>query len=320
MSNISSIFNDTGSLNLLTGIVILIVIPLILNFIDKYFGYIWQILFERKKEYLWRENVLRNKTVKESLDDYKNIGSDNHYWPFYLYMGGTLGLFLPKLIIDISFILVGKIIEIEFLASVNADQLLSLTIPSLMLPVLLILILVSNRINEYSNTFKGENLSVNYNKISNLNFSVSSFTVLFFIVFYILFSPIYKFKTELNSYLYPSTILFFLDVVLFIVIFYSLYLNLKDYNYRIKSYLNKKYGKRYPYIYVSTIGSNEATGQVKDIFNSKYMILNNNGIEEIILWTSIDIIKIQEQKVSETSLQMSILDYYKQIRIRNKIC
>ena len=207
----------------------------------------------------------------------------------------TLGLLLPLLIITISLILVGKTIEIEFFASVKADQLLSLIIPSLMLPVLFILIIVSNRINEYSNTFEGEDLSVNYNKILNLNYSVSSFTVSFFILFLIIFSPIDKFKTELNSYLHPSTILLFVEVGLFILIFYSLYLNLKDYNYKIKSYLNKKYGISYPYVYISTIGSNEAIAQVKDIFNSKYLILSNNGIEEIILWTSIDIIKIKNK-------------------------
>lgn len=289
MSNISSISTDAGTLNtILTAIVIVIVFPLILSFMDK-------ILIERKKEYLWRKTVLRNRTVKESLDNYKKIGSDNYYWFFYLYGGGILGLLLPLLIITISLILVGKTIEIEFFASVKADQLLSLIIPSLMLPVLFILIIVSNKINEYSNTFEGEDLSVNYNKILNLNYSVSSFTVSFFILFLIIFLPIDKFKTELNSYLHPSTILLFVEVGLFILIFYSLYLNLKDYNYKIKSYLNKKYGVSYPYVYISTIGSNEATGQVKDIFNSKYLILNNNGIEEIILWTSIDIIKIKNK-------------------------
>jgi len=215
------------------------------------------------------------------------------------------------LVIDFSLKLVGEIIEFKPLTTVNADQLLSLIIPILFLFILLFLFFISNKINKYSQKFEGEHMLVNYNKISNINFSAGSFTILFFFSFLILFLPIYKFHTILNYYLPPSLLLLILDIGLFVLILYFLYFNSKDYKYRIKLYLNKKYGKKYPYVYISTVGSSSASGQVKDIFNGKYLILDNNGVEEIILWTSIDIIKIQDSKTPDTSYQKSILDYYR---------
>lgn len=310
MTSASSIFTDTDPLTVLSSVILIIIVPLILNFFDKYFGYIWRDTFERKKEYLWKESVLRNKTAKESFDTYKRIGSNNYFGLLCLYIGAILGSFLTIIVISSSVYFVKNLNEIKVFSGVSADQLLSLIIPLLILIIELCLIVISNMINSYSKSIQGEKILTKYNSILNLNLSVSSFTALFFIFFLFLFLPLYGFRSTLGNYFYPSILLFLFDCGFLYITFYSLYLNLKDYKYKIKSYLNKKYGKNYPYVYILTAGNNESTGQVKDIFNPKYIILNNDRTEEIVLWLSIDILKIQEQKISENSSQKSILDFY----------
>ncbi|MDK2912507.1 MAG: hypothetical protein PWR29_1464 [Methanolobus sp.] len=175
--------------------------------------------------------------------------------------------------------------------------------------MILFLIFVIIRINHYSKDFEKEDLIKKYNTVWNLNLATSNFIVLFFIFYLIYFSVVFKIGFNLEEYLFTSVGFFLLDGGTLVLLFCSVYLNMKVYKQNIKLYLNTKYGKNYPHVYVSTNGTNEATGQVSDIFNSKYLILNNEGTEEIILWSSIDLLKIQEYKQLKSNSQKSIFEY-----------
>lgn len=303
--------SDVSSLDIyLLGTGLTIIVPLLIKFIDSSFSHFWGYIFKQKKEYHWNETVLRNKIIKQSFDEYESIGSENDFWPFYLYLGSILGALVPVFIFYICLFFSAKIVDINFVANIaNIDQLLSLMIPLFMLLSIFILIaVIINTYKRFENLEK-EELIENYNKLANQIFTISAYILLYIVFSSIYFITVLKINFKLEEYFFLSAVLFLLNDSLLIFSLYSLYLKIKSYRGRIKVYINSKYGKRYPFIHVSTVGSNHANGQVKDIFNSKYLILSNNGTEEIILWSSIDLLKIQEYKIAEDYLQKSILEY-----------
>lgn len=284
-------------------------IPIILKIVNLCLEQLQDYLSERKKENLWKKTIFRNKNVTDSFYDYREAVHSDKRWLIYLYCGSFLAFVTSFILLFISLYLESKIpnessitsmnnfTNTSMITTYNPNLLPFISYPIMTFFVLLIVQLVSESIHKRSKSFKEETLLEKYNSTINKYWLIGSFMTLLLIA--VVFNFAIFNLAPLPDNIYSSLVYFVFIILIYIHIFKYMILSIKDYKYEMKSYLNMKYGAGYPFVFISTIYNNKISGQVRGIFNQKYLGLNNDETEEIVLWSSIDTLTIQKQNTNQ---------------------
>jgi len=116
-----------------------------------------------------------------------------------------------------------------------------------------------------------------------------------FLVIYVEFLIPSELEFNLNIVIIMNIITFMFILVSII----GLIISKKRFLDLIKTAFNKKWFKKFPNLCITTLGGVQIDGIVNDAFNTDYIILNKNGNEIIILWSSVASIEFQSDKYKE---------------------
>lgn len=266
-------------------ILILLLIPIVLKFSEVWFTN-W--LLNSKNKILVRM-FREEKSIKCCLDEYVQLerSSKGLVQILMVYSGLFCGFMLPLLLFIITFLILKisteKIIPIDYLYHY------AFSISNLIVSLIFLILIVKL----YNNIKSLEPIQL----ISKFkNYYRSYFFIIFFALSFFAYNLLinYSFLHAMISLKFPSElhfkIIIFINLIAFLFSLLLITKSIIDKKYflgLLRSALNQKWFMRFPMIYIITSAGVEIRGKVKDAFNSDYIILNDNGNQIIILWSSI---------------------------------
>ena len=274
--------------------IVLLTIPIIKYLAEKYIDKYFDDSLSKKKANVWKNRMLGNPSVKKSLESYNNLGLDNfsRTYPF-IFIGAILGYFVPILIVDKVIINMTDKFIAYFELGVPLDKLLSITIPTAFFIIVFIYIICADKLIKQFREINDRDLIDKYSSTLNKSIALISFTVAFFIICLLYFSVLFRLKGIVEDYFIGSIAIFVVVGILLFVVLISTLFNLQSYKNRIKGYLNLGNESGYPYVRAFTVNNSEINGKLKDPFDSTFLVVKNVTGKEMILWSSIDSLTIE---------------------------
>ena len=108
----------------------------------------------------------------------------------------------------------------------------------------------------------------------------------------------------------PYAVIFIFNLVLLTTIPIGAITQNQDYKNSLKNILNSKGSRSFPHLHVRTKENIQIDGIIMDIFDNKFLILENNGVKKITLWDSVSTLEISEGEVVDTIYQKKLQDYF----------
>lgn len=286
--------------------------------ISPVFVYVLKRIFDEKwankTEYIWKEIIQRNRSVKNCQKDFRNLGAKNFWWFMYIYAGFFGGLIFLMAILFLSFFLAKYLSSIDLLDTYfnehdkELESLFSLCFSTITCVSSLVFLYTSEKIHNYGKSINEENLFRKYNNFINYSLANALAIAVYSLFLYPLLFIILK-DEIVHNYLLFNACLSIFSIAIPIFSLYNLYLSKKAYIQRVKSYLNFKYHRTFPYILIRTSVGGEVEGRLADVFSSKYILLSTEKNTEITLLRSIDVLKVNYGKMGSPSKQKKLIDF-----------
>lgn len=281
-------------------------------------------------------NFLRfNKSINYHIERYEKRGFFNRPWSiFYLYIGMALAFIISFLsLIIIAYLYGKKMTDAIAIISIFLFTIIPLLIPLILFvfikkyidfkedfekpyKILKSLTIIFNGCLNVGNWLIGKS---KYSKIDDdafLDRYISYANMLTVVNFYLAFSyPIISVSIvgHMSQILDQGThtqMLFMIASMLFLSTPVGVFIQNQKYKRHLKNVLNSKGQKLFPYLHVRTKENIQIDGTIMDIFDDKFLILEDNGVKKVILWDSVCTLEISEGEAVDTLHQKKLQDYF----------
>ena len=295
MSDITLDFNEFNY------IIIYIAVALFIFIVKTFFQDIFENIQHKTKRNEFMKFLRSNKSINNYIIQYEKIDIFRRkYAIIYTYIGMFLGFFIPLLTLTLlSYI--QKSLDNE-LTDELALMLLIISI-AITLSLSFILILV---ITQYINS-NVKKQSEKYVLFANI-FTLIQFYVLFSYIPVLLFFLLILSNLSLTLYK-EFQIAFIYDLILLFIIPFIVFNQKQYFKTILKNNINLKGSKFFPYLDVRLKDNCQIDGRIKDIFNDKLLILEDNGIKKVTLWESVYTLEISEDKIKDLESQKTLQEF-----------
>ena len=244
----------------------------------------------KNKNKIWIKIIRNNKSISQCLYEYNQLKSSMGISQFSLIVLGLfVGIAAPFLFLFVFGILKNVIqFDYSLIFALSLSNLISSFV------AFVLAIQLKNRVGFINHT----KLELEFKHFNNL--------FIFSIIYSLTFAEI--FLVAYVKFLIPSELEFNLNIVMImniitfmfiLVSIIGLIISKRRFLDLIKTAFNKKWFKKFPNLCITTSGGVQIDGIVNDAFNTDYIILNKNGNEIIILWSSVASIEFQSDKYKE---------------------
>lgn len=159
---------------------------------------------------------------------------------------------------------------------------------------------------------------INYNVKKKSEKYVLFADIFTLIQFYVLFSyiPVLLFLflilSNLNLTLFkefPIALLLICDLIVLFIIPFFIFYQKQYFKSLLKNNINLKSSKFFPYLNVRIKDNCQIDGRIKDIFDNKLLILEDNGKKKVTLWESVYTLEVSEGKIKHLELQKTLQEF-----------
>lgn len=244
-----------------------------------------------------------NQSIDYYIKQYGQIGFFERKWSaIYLDIGIALGFIIPSL----PFFIFSRIYEENELTNAIALKFMvfSITITLSLAFLSIVLIKKDSIYNIDNNKFIDKYVSF-ANKFTLIEFYVISSYLIILLLFTIIFLNL---SQVLNLNLIIQFLLIY-DLALLLFIPIGIFNQKQYFKSYLKDILNSNGSKFFPYLNVRTKENLQIDGTIKDIFNDKFLILEDKGIKKVTLWDSVSTLEINEGKIRDLTLQKKLQDF-----------
>jgi hypothetical protein len=272
--------------------VIVLVTPLIIKIISSLFDvHFFSRLASNQKYKLWISILQSNDSINQCMTEYINLkkSSENQTEFIYLYLGLIAGIIFPVILSFILFLIglrVGSVIEKDYL-----------DFYSLSISISILLVYTTMKISKLRKQV--EVLHDNLSMFKKLDYMYTYciyflFSFLVYVIIVFCFVAISLISMDNPSKLHFILILYInlLNLLIVVILFIVIKQHRAYFIAKTKEIVNQKYLLKYPYLIITTVGGAHLRGRLKDIFNSSYVVLVDEGSKKITLWNSIDSVEL----------------------------
>lgn len=281
-------------------------------------------------------NFLRySKPINHHIKQYEKVGFfDRHWVLFYLYIGIALAFVMSFLSLIIIVYLYGK----KMTDAIAIISIFLFTIIPLLVPLVLF-VLIKKYIDlkeDFEKPYKIlKSLTIIFNGCLNvgnwligkskhseidddmfLDKSISYANMLTVVNFYLVFSyPIISVSivgnmSQILDQGSHTQMVLMVALMLFLSTPVVVIIQNQKYKNHLKNVLNSKGQKFFPYLHVRTKENIQINGTIMDIFDDKFLILEDNGVKKVTLWDSVCTLEISEGEAVDTLHQKKLQDYF----------
>ena len=298
MSDITLDFNEFNY------IIIYIAVALFIFIVKTFFQDFFKNLQHKTKRNEFVKFLRSNKSINNYIIQYEKIDFFRRkYAIIYTYIGMFFGFLIPLLsLLLLSYIQKSSDNE---LTNELALMLFEISIAiTLSLSSILILVITqyinSNVINE----------SEKYIFFANI-FTLIEFYVFFSYIPVLLF--VFLILSNLSLILYKEFLiaqLLILCELIFLFTFpFFVFYQKQYFKSLLKNNINLKGSKFFPYLNVRIKDNCQIDGRIKDIFDEKLLILEDNGKKKVTLWESVYTLEVSEGKIKDLESQKTLEEF-----------
>ncbi len=287
MFNFNGDFNDISVIDYL---VVYIIIAIIGNFLQQSFRNLFSDQKTKRKQNELINAFKNSKSISPYIQKYDKIKylKRDDYSIVALNVGLFLGFLVsPSLLYSMNW-------YIENIAKIDLDELLALKmfISTILFTYLLPtsgMLIMQNKIDK---SFNGKTILNKAIGFANMFTFFGCYTVLTYpLNVFSLIIILYNWNSIPDKAIFwqiafaVSIALMFLTPIIYTG-------SSRSFKRELKSYINDRYGEKYPYIKIVTDENNEIQGHVVDIFDDKVIKLLHENSEKIVLWDSVHSLEI----------------------------
>lgn len=298
MSDITLDFNEFNY------IIIYIAVALFIFIVKTFFQDFFKNIQHKTKRNEFVKFLRSNKSINNYIIQYEKIDFFRRkYAIMYTYIGMFFGFLIPLLsLLLLSYIQKSSDNE---LTNELALMLFEISIAiTLSLSSILILVITqyinSNVINE----------SEKYIFFANI-FTLIEFYVFFSYIPVLLF--VFLILSNLSLILYKEFLiaqLLILCELIFLFTFpFFVFYQKQYFKSLLKNNINLKGSKFFPYLNVRIKDNCQIDGRIKDIFDEKLLILEDNGKKKVTLWESVYTLEVSEGKIKDLESQKTLEEF-----------
>ena len=298
MSDITLDFNEFNY------IIIYIAVALFIFIVKTFFQDFFKNLQHKTKRNEFVKFLRSNKSINNYIIQYEKIDFFRRkYAIMYTYIGMFFGFLIPLLsLLLLSYIQKSSDNE---LTNELALMLFEISI-AITLSLSFILILV---ITQYINS-NVINESEKYIFFANI-FTLIEFYVFFSYIPVLLF--VFLILSNLSLILYKEFLiaqLLILCELIFLFTFpFFVFYQKQYFKSLLKNNINLKGSKFFPYLNVRIKDNCQIDGRIKDIFDEKLLILEDNGKKKVTLWESVYTLEVSEGKIKDLESQKTLEEF-----------
>ena len=298
MSDITLDFNEFNY------ILIYIFVALFIFIVKTFFQDFFKNIQHKTKRNEFVKFLRSNKSINNYIIQYEKIDFFRRkYAIMYTYIGMFFGFLIPLLsLLLLSYIQKSSDNE---LTNELALMLFEISI-AITLSLSFILILV---ITQYINS-NVINESEKYIFFANI-FTLIEFYVFFSYIPVLLF--VFLILSNLSLILYKEFLiaqLLILCELIFLFTFpFFVFYQKQYFKSLLKNNINLKGSKFFPYLNVRIKDNCQIDGRIKDIFDEKLLILEDNGKKKVTLWESVYTLEVSEGKIKDLESQKTLEEF-----------